>query len=147
MHTSSIIRILPTQVVKLWETIKYCVVLADEVNEEERYIYLNELLHALLNEKAQCFVRLSDDRRLLAVLITRFQVNKITGSKDLYLQGLYSWKAVSDEVWQHNMDFVKEFAKHEGCKRINFRTHNSRVMEIAELLGFKENIREFVLNL
>ena len=147
MHTNLIIRILPTQVVKLWETIKYGVVLADEVNEEERYIYLNELLHALLNEKAQCFVRLSDDRRLLAVLITRFQVNKITGSKDLYLQGLYSWKAVSDEVLQHNMDFVKEFAKHEGCKRITFRTYNSRVMEIAELLGFKENIREFVLNL
>ena len=109
MHTNLIIRILPTQVVKLWETIKYGVVLADEVNEEERYIYLNELLHALLNEKAQCFVRLSDDRRLLAMLITRFQVNKITGDKELYLQGLYSWEAVNDEVWQHDMDFVKEF--------------------------------------
>jgi len=144
---TSVIRLLPVQVVKLWEAIKYGVIRADEVKEKDRQVYLNELLHALLNEKAQCFVRLSDDRRLLAMLITRFQVNKITGDKELYLQGLYSWEAVNDEVWQHDMDFVKEFARREKCNRITFKSNNPRAMEIGELSGFKENIREFVLNL
>jgi len=149
MRTNStiIIRLLPGQVIKLWEAIKYGVIRADEVKEKDRQVYLNELLHALLNEKAQCFIRLSDDRRLFAILITRFQVDKITGNKDLYLQGLYSWEIVNNEIWQRDIDFIRDFARREKCNRITFKSNVPRVMEIAKLLEFKENLREFVFDL
>lgn len=142
-----IIRILPSQVPQLWEAIKFACVQADEVNKEDMPSYFNELLHTLLSDKAQCFVRLGDDRTLLMLAITRILVDKITGKKSLFIQGLYSWKSVEDGEWQEDFKFVREFAKHEQCKRISFESRNDRVWKIAGILGFKENLRKFTLNM
>ena len=142
-----IIRVLPVQIPKLWEVIKFACVQADEVNKENMPSYFNELLHSLLSDKAQCFLRLGDDRTLLAVLITRILVDKITGGKSLFIQALYSWKSADDREWQDDFNFVKEFAEHENCKRISFESRNNKVWKIAEFLGFKENLRKFTLNM
>jgi len=142
-----IIKILSTQIPQLWEQIKFACVQADEVNKEDMPSYLNELLHALLSDKAQCWLRLGDDRTLLLLMITRILVDKITGRKSLFIQTLYSWKSVGDNEWQDDYNFVKEFAKHEQCKRISFESRNPRIWELAEVLGFKENLRSFKLSL
>ena len=142
-----IIRVLPTQIGKVWEQIKFACVQADEVNKEDIPSYFNELLHALLSDKTQCFIRLGDDRTLLALLITRIMVDKITGRKSLFIQALYSWKNVEDREWQDDFNFVVEFAKHEQCKRISFESRNDRVWKIAESLGFRENLRKFVFDI
>ena len=142
-----IIRILPTQIPQLWEQIKFACVQADEVNKEDMPSYFNELLHALLSDKAQCFIRLNDDRTLLGLIITRILVDKITGRKSLFIQALYSWKNVEDKEWQDDFSFIREFAKHEQCERISFESRNNRVWKIAEFLGFKENLRKFTLNM
>jgi len=142
-----IIRILPTQVPQLWEAIKFTLVQADEINKEDMPYYFNKLLHGLLNEKAQCFIRLSDDRRLLMLLITRIIIDQITGNKDLFIQGIYSWAVVNKENWQDDYNFVKEFAKSEQCKRISCESRNKRIWQLCEKLGFRENLRSFIFDL
>lgn len=141
------IRLLPTQIPSFWEAIKYATVQAGEVNEKDRQACLNELLHALLNEKAQCFVRLNDERRLLAILITRLQIDKVTGDKNLFAQAMYSWKHASEELWQDVMKFVGDFAIHEQCKYITFESNNERLWKLAKFFGFRESLRKFVLSL
>jgi len=138
-----IIRILPTQVPKLWEAIKAAAVQADEVRKEDYPAYLNGLLHSLLNDKSQCWVRLSDEKRLLGLAVTKVVIDKIIGDKSLVIRVLYSWNNVDDKEWQSDLLFVRDFAKHEECKRISFESRNSRVWRIGELLGFKENLRTF----
>lgn len=140
-------RILPVQIPQLWEVIKFACVQADEVNKEDMPSYLNELLHALLSDKAQCFLRLGDDRTLLVLLVTRILVDKITGRKSLFLQCLYSWKSVPDEEWQDNFNFIKEFAEHEQCKIIFFEPRNPRVWKLAELFGCQETNRRFIFKI
>ena len=140
-------RILPVQIPALWEVIKFACVQADEVNKEDMPLYFNELLHALLSDKAQCFLRLGDDRTLLVLLITRVLVDKITSQKSLFLQVLYSWKAVEDKEWLDDFDFIKEFAKQEQCKDISFEPRNPRVWEIAKFLGCRETHRKFVFDI
>jgi len=142
-----IIRVLPTQIGKVWEQIKFACVQADEVNKEDIPSYFNELLHSLLSDKSQCFIRLGDDRTLLLLMITRIIIDKITGRKSLFIQALYSWKNVEDREWQDDFKFIKEFAKHEQCKRISFESRNDRVWKIAESLGFRENLRKFVFDI
>lgn len=142
-----VIRILPVQVPQLWEAIKFACVQADEVNKEDMPSYFNELLHALLSDKAQCFLRLGDDRTLLLLMITRIMIDKITGRKSLFVQALYSWKNVEDKEWQDDYRFIREFAKQEQCKRISFESRNPRVWQLAEVLGFRENLRRFVFDL
>ena len=140
-------RILPIQVPQLWEVIKFACTQADEVDKKDMPLYFNELLHALLSDKAQCFLRLGDDRTLLVLLITRILVDKITGQKFLFLQVIYSWKRSEDKEWQDDFEFVKEFAEHEQCKYISFEPRNPKIWEIAKLFGCQESNRRFVFDI
>jgi len=80
------IKILPSQVPMLWEHIKYAAVHADRLREGDVENYLNALLGDLLSDKAQCFVRMDGERLLLAVVITRFLSDGMTGDKSLLIQ-------------------------------------------------------------
>lgn len=142
-----VIRILSSQIPAFWEVIKFAVVSVNEVDKENWGVYLNNLLHSLLNDKSQCFVRFNDERKLLALLITELSISKITNEKSLLLQVLYSWKRTEDKEWVEEFTFIKEFASHEECKHISFESRNPRVWQLGEALGFKENLRRFDLTL
>lgn len=142
-----IIKLLSTQIPRYWEVIKYGATIADEVDEKNLQPYLVELLHALLSDKAQCWMRLDENRKIVALLITRITIDKITGNKSLYLQCLFSHKKVSDNIWKDNFDLLIRFVKQEKCKNIIFESRHSRIWEIATSLGFKEMHRSFVYDL
>ena len=139
------IKLLPAQVVQQWELIKHIACKVDEVNERDLQPYLNELLHALLNSKAQCFVGLDDKKIVTGVLITRLIIDKITGEKYLFIQNAYSFKVADDESRKQDIDFLKEFAKEEQCAYMAFRSRNERIWELGKITGFKEKARIFEL--
>ena len=91
------IKLLATQIPTYWELIKHIVCKVDEISEKDLQPYLNELLHALLNSKAQCFINLDDKKIVIGVLITRLMIDKITGEKYLFIQNAYSFKAADSE--------------------------------------------------
>ena len=138
-----ITKLLASQIPTFWENIKFAVVKVDKVREENQQQYLNELLHALLNEKAQCFVRLNEDRSIIALYVTRIRVDNITSKKYLFIQNVYSFKAVVDGVWIEDANFLKEFAKKEECLYLSFYSHNKRIWEVGEMVGFREKYRVF----
>ena len=144
---NSRIKLLPAQIPQQWELIKYITVKVDEVDEKDLQPYLNELLHALLNGKAQCFLGLSEKRNITGVWITRLMIDKITGEKYLFAQILYSFKFVDDESRKQEIDFIKEFARKEQCSYISFRSRNKRIWKIGEMNGFRENFRTFSFRL
>ena len=142
-----IIRLLSSQIPTFWEAIKFSVVQVREIRERDRQRYLNGLLHDLLSDKAQCFVRLSDKRMLIGLLITKIIIDKISGEKSLSLQTLYSWRSVDDREWSSDFLFVKEFAKYEECSCILFETEHPRIRQISEFLGFREKHRVYIYTL
>jgi len=142
-----LIKILPDQVVQLWETIKYAATIVHEVDEKDLPKYLNELLHSLLNEKAQCFVRLGDDRKIIAIWITGFLMNAINGEKYFQIKCVYGFKSSSDEVWKRDCEVLVQFAKKENCSYIGFQSHNKRIWDIGKLIGMTEAYRVFKLRL
>lgn len=137
------IKLLASQVPIYWELIKYIAVKVDEVDGKDLQPYLNELLHALLNEKAQCFVSLDDKRIVVTIFITRLMIDKITGEKYLFIQNMYSFKATDNETREQESVFLKEFAKKEQCTYMSLRSRNKRIWELAELNGYKEKARVF----
>ena len=142
-----LIKILPNQVVKFWEVIKFVAKKVDEVDDENLQPYLNELLHALLNEKAQCFIRLNDKREIITLSITRILNNKITGEKYFQVHCIYGFKPATNEVWKRDWEILKEFAEKEKCSYMGFMSRNKRIWEIAELIGMEEAYRVFKLKL
>lgn len=141
------IKLLPAQVPVYWELLKFVVVTVDEVNEKDLQPYLNELLHALLNNKAQCFLELNEGRNVVSACITRLMANKVTGEKYLFLQSAYAFEAADNETRKQSFDFFKEFAKKEQCKYISFQSRNKRLWELGLANGFKEKVRVFEFRL
>jgi len=142
-----LIKILPSQVVQLWEAIKYAATRVDEVDEKYLSKYLNELLHSLLNEKSQCFVRLNDKREIITIAITKILRNNITGEKYFQVQGVYGFKSASNDVWKRDWESFVEFAKKENCSYMGFQSRNSRIWDIAKMIGMEEAYRIFKLKL
>lgn len=139
-----LIKLLPAQIPVFWDSIKFACKVADIVEEKDYQSYYNELLHSLLSEKAQCWVRLNEERKLELLLITRILSDKGIDKKYLFLQCLYVFDRVAEEVWSKEFLFIKAFAEVEKCNQISFDSRNPRIWEIAQAVGFKERYRHFV---
>jgi hypothetical protein len=137
-----IIPVIPKRIPKIWETIKFAATQADGI-ERGLEAYLNDMLHALLSNKAQCFVRTNEKQtEIKAVIVTRLLFDKFTQEKYLLLQSYYAFEAASDQDWLENMEFAIDFSKKEKCSYISFTSNNERILELANLYGFKERNRK-----
>lgn len=142
-----IIQLMPQDIPQFWEAIKFTCKNADEVNEKDFPAYANELLIALLTEKAQCFVRLDDKRILHALVVTRVYDNKLTNEKYLFVQSLYAWTPTGTGEWTSDLDFIVQFAKSAGCAYIKTQSRHERVYTFLRSIGFSEESRTFLLRM
>lgn len=142
-----VIKLLSVQIPTFFEAIKTAVISADEVDEKDQQPYFNELLHALLNDKAQCFIALDEERILKGLLITRVMTDKILDETYLSLGSIYAWAKLSDTNYKEAYDLLMRFAEKEHCKYIQGRSRHDHVKGIAKSLGFTERFTVFDLQL
>ncbi len=138
-----IIKLTPPQIVEYWEMIKFSYVKGDLVPDDKRQKILNSLLQELLSEKAQCFLRITDDRQMIALMITKIMISQASGDKFLYVQCIFSFRTVPNTEWQIDWDFIQAFAKQEDCKYIDAESSNAQIFTILSQLGAKELYRTF----
>lgn len=133
------IRLLPSDIPRVWEVIKFATARADGLKEGVE-IYYNKLLQDLLNDNAQCFVRIGDDRNIETIAVTRVMVDMNTGDKFLHVQSLYSWNIRAIEEWKKDFSIIKDYAKQAGCRYIDASVPNKRMREILPILGMNEYV-------
>ena len=144
---NSVYRLISVQIPMFWDAIKFACVKSDEVDEKNYSAYFNELLHALLSDKAQCFVMLDTGKILHSIAISRITTNPILGRKELLLQCVYSMHTMNTEELMRNLKVLVDLAKKEKCNAVTFNSRNPRVWEMAKLSGCKERTRNFVYEL
>jgi len=138
------IRLTPNDIAKHWDIIKYVLIKGDFITPDHRQRILNEMLHDLLCEKAQCFFRFGiEDRKIQTIIITRLEYSGRALEKFLYFKCLYSFKSASREEWQDIWDFIRAFAKKTECKYILMDSFNERMFKILARLEIPEIYRTF----
>ena len=140
-----LIKVRATQIPLVWDVIKFVADKTNEVEGDKRSFY-NQTLLELLNDHAQCFVRLMPDRGIQKLLVTKVLVNPLLGTKQLLIKFLYSFVA-NPEAWQEDLEFLRGFAKQMECKVITFETKNLRAKKLAERVGFQEAFQTMSLEL
>lgn len=137
------IKLRPDQITKAWETIKYVVVTSNmnPVTKDRLSPFFNRLLSDLLSGSAQCFIRTDENEQLTGMAITKIREDKDANEKYLFVSFLFSFKSVSDEEWTKDINDLGEFAKSNGCSRIEAYSNSDRVFEITAKLGFLERYR------
>lgn len=141
------VRLHPHEIPTYWEIIKYASAKAENLEQGHMASYFNRLLYTLLNRKAQCFIRLNDERMISAVCITRIIVDEVKGEKSLLVNCLYSFQKAQDDIWREYFGIMKEFARTVNCSNVVASSSNYRVWEICKMLGFEETIRTFSIDL
>ncbi|MCK5607107.1 hypothetical protein KAR91_34810 [Candidatus Pacearchaeota archaeon] len=136
-----IIRLQSDNIPAEWEVIKFCLAKVNKVNKEDGYF--NEILHELLNDKAQCWIRLDDSKAITSLSITKFTVNKFTDKKSLWIICTYSFVEADNNTWKEDWGVLEEFAINEDCSNIYFGSCNERIWELAILFGCNEDTRIF----
>jgi hypothetical protein len=147
MFNNLVIKLLPNQIPQYWEQLKYVMTKADDVNDKYLSVYLNDLLNALLNNKAQCWLKFDDNKTLQGVALTRIETDKITGEKYLHLQSFYSFTIINENICDEGLTMLKQFAKDEQCSYIFTSSSKESIWKICQLLGFNETDRNFVLKI
>lgn len=141
------IMLTPDQIPLFWEAIKYSVVNAEMIEDKYMDKFLNRLLYLLLSSKAQCFVRLSEDRKLQMVGLTSIHEDEIRDEKTLFAYSLYSFEKVPGEVWVNDLEKLKDWAKASGCKSLTAWTNNEKAITLFNMLGWKKRFDTFILDI
>lgn len=137
------IRLLPQQIPAYWELIKFVVIKLGEITEPEVPIYLNKVLYLLLNDKAQCWVNVGDDKQINNIHLTKIVYSPFTDEKNLEWCGTYAFKFTENSAWQEMESIIEQYAKQSGCSSIYGETKNKRILDIAYNCGFKEKSVNF----
>jgi hypothetical protein len=137
----------PDQIPMFWEAIKFASVNAEIVEEKYRAKFLNRLLYLLLSSKAQCFIRLSPERKLQMLGLTSIQVDPIRDEKTLFAYSLYSFEKVGNEVWIEDLKNLKDWAIASGCNSLTAWTNNEKALTLFNMLGWKKRFDLFILDI
>lgn len=139
------IMLTPDQITKNWDIIKFAAISVDYVQEKYRERYLNRLLYMLLSNKAQCFFKLDDERKVVWVGITRIEQDHVTDSKILFLANLFAYQKVPLEEWQKDYEFIKAFAIKSGCNLITTHVALDRSAHLCESVGMTYRYKAYEL--
>jgi hypothetical protein len=141
------IMLTPDQIPMFWEAIKFAAVNAEIVEEKYRAKFLNRLLYLLLSSKAQCFIRLSPERKLQMLGLTSIQVDPIRDEKTLFAYSLYSFEKVGNKVWIEDLKNLKDWAIASGCNSLTAWTNNEKALTLFNMLGWKKRFDLFILDI
>lgn len=137
-----LIKLLPDQLVKIWDMIRYAIVETfmprnSCTNEHLRYIF-----SCLLSGRMQIWVGFSKkpnedgSRKFIGFLITRIATEPATGDRVLSIDHIYAFAPVEDELFKVGMEIIQKFAEKNKCRYLTAMTENSRVSMLSEKLGF-----------
>lgn len=141
MYTT--IKVLPEQIPLVWDTIKLAAARSQEVDEPALPHLYQQLLVELLNDTMQCFVIMDSEKVILQVILTQIQIQRLTGSRDLLVVGLYSFRKIEEtsaiEMWNK----IVAVARNQKCDRVTCQSHNARLWTLYDTLGLKETSRQY----
>ena len=141
------IMLVPDQIPMFWEAIKFAALGSEIVEEKYRDKFFNNLLYLLLSGKAQCFVRLSAERKLQMIGLTSIRSDEVRCEKTLFAFSLYSFEKVSGDVWISDLENLKDWAKASGCKSLTAWTNNEKAITLFNMLGWRKRFDTFVLDI
>lgn len=142
-----VIELLPVDIPKYWDAIKFMATEADEVPADSKEAYFNDLLSKLLSSEAQCWIRLNDDRVMVGLFMTLITVDKLSGDKTLEIRLGYSWEKQDISVWEEDAKIAARVAKREGCKYVTFFSRNPAIWNLAERTGFGTEYRMYKMKI
>ena len=131
-------RLLPDQISKFWDVIKYAIEESAPPNINISPDMMNKILMSLLSNKSQCWVMYTvkeNKRDLNAVAVTEISIDNISECKNLLLYSVYGYTNISRKSWLSAFKVLAKYAIANNCDKIVGYTNVPHILKITRMLG------------
>jgi len=128
-------RLLPEQVSKLWDIIKYAIEESLPPIVTKNSDSMNRILASLLSGKMSCWVLYTKNEgmnRFDAVVLTKIVFDDATYTKNLLLYSVYGYAKMEPRHWMEGFAFMSKYALAQGCDRLLAYTNVPYLIEMAK---------------
>ncbi len=134
-----LVRLLPDQISKFWDIIKYALDNAPPLTANQNYKdWTTRILTQALSGKIEVWASYRDEegqKIFEGVMLTTFTYDSFLDTKDLLIYYVYSYNGISAETRDLTFKTLAKYAKSRGCKRIATYTNNPTIVSWAKDFG------------
>lgn len=131
-------KLLPDQISKMWDLLRYCIEQSMPVNIEMHPNKMDKLLMSALNGKLEVWAayRKEEDKVVFeGILVTRFVYDDATDSKNMLIYALYGYEKISEDTYLNGLKTIIKYAHANNCYQIIAYTDRENVVELVNQLG------------
>lgn len=140
-----IIRLTTLQISTHWEAIKDMLERAlPEIKGQLANRDNNILRSLLINESIRWigYKKIAEKQNdIMGMMITKLIDDDITGVRSLLIYCLAGWEVMDNDFYKEGFASLKKYGKESKCGRIVFYADESRMLDVAERLGFNTELR------
>lgn len=133
-----LIRLLPEQVSKFWNIIKYAIEQSLPPIAYEHPDKLNRILSAALSGKVEVWASYKKDQEeniLEGIVITKILYDDASNTKNLLIYCLYGYEKVDSNSWLIGLTAIAKYAKSRKCNQIIAYSDLPYIINVAKYLG------------
>jgi len=133
-----LVRLVASDVQQNWELIKHCVERCFPPHEIPSPEVFTSIFDALLEGSMQCWGYVLDDGKLLAIVVTQYTKERVSGQSSLLIYSLaapYDGVEIPEAAWRVGYDVLTNFARTLGCTSVTAYTDFVGLADRIKKLG------------
>ncbi len=132
--------LLPEQVSKFWDIIKYAIEQSLPPITSEHPDKMNRILSAALSGKVSVWVS-HVDHKINGIVLTTSTYDDISGTKNLLIYCVYGYTRVDKDSWLKGLTVLTKYAKAKRFSRIVAYTNVDYIVNMVNSLGGNSEYR------
>ena len=136
-----LIKLLPEQVVKFWDMLRFAIAETFMPRNSCTNEHLQAILASLLAGKTQCwmgFKMVEGERKFIGFVVTRIGEDPAIKEKTLFVDSIYAFQTVPEELLFTCQGILEKFAKKNNCKSMAALTEADRIAKLAQRNGYSQ---------
>jgi len=126
--------LIPEQISKFWDVIKYAVEQSLPPISGEHPDKINHILSAALSGKVNVWVS-HKDRKFEAIVLTTSMYDVISDTRNLLIYCLYGYNKIDRNSWLEGLIALSKYAKSRKFNQITAYTDVDHIINMAKHLG------------
>ena len=131
-------KMLPDQVAKFWDIIKYAVEQSLPPVVGENPNKMNRILAAALSDRIDVwasYTRIGEQTKFEGIVLTKILYDDCSDTSNLLIYCIYGYEAVSKQSWPEALMTLIKYAKAKNCQQVIAYTEFPYIVEIAHRIG------------
>lgn len=130
-------KLLPEQISKFWDIIKYAVEQSLPPIVGEHPDKMNRILASALSGKVEVWASYTkgDTNKFEGIVLTELLFDDVSQTRNLLIYCLYGYTDVNEGSWLHGIQKLGEYAKSRKCSRVVAYSDVPYIIELASKLG------------